>query len=67
MSDIQLKAGDVVRLNSDGPWMTASHTILRGSQDVWICLWFDENKALQWGEFHPMSLTKHPPKPKEGK
>jgi uncharacterized protein YodC (DUF2158 family) len=57
MSDIQFKAGDVVRLKSGGPKMTVTQIgerALIGGLAVW-CVWFDGQKKFE-DTFTPEAL-----------
>lgn len=49
----EIKPGDLVRLKSGGPRMTAATQI--GSTDIWRCQWFTDG-ALLVGEFPAASL-----------
>ena len=39
MSEVKIKSGDVVRLKSGGPKMTAN--LVPGYTNLWECQWFD--------------------------
>lgn len=55
----ELKAGDVVQLNSGGPQMTIARLFEDvDNEQLAICVWFDRQGEKQEGEFKTISLTK---------
>lgn len=53
MADFQV--GDVVRLNSDGPWMTVTAV---GRDGNIYCTWFPERADVKAFHFPPQALRK---------
>jgi len=61
---MNLNAGDVVKLKSDGPRMTIEKIGPRSSdgENVAYCVWFDKDDQMKYGQFIPVSLITVPEK-----
>ena len=62
---MNLNAGDVVKLKSDGPRMTIEKIGPRSStngEDVAHCVWFDKDDQVKEGQFIPATLITVPEK-----
>lgn len=57
MSDVALKVGDVVQLNSGGPMMTVREHY---EDDKWACTWFDG--AEVYSDVFPAAVLNHVPR-----
>jgi uncharacterized protein YodC (DUF2158 family) len=44
---LEVRAGDVVRLKSGGPWMTAERVDYRPEHPYAHCLWMDSRKMIR--------------------
>ena len=54
----EIKVGNKVMLNSEGPVMTVDEISRFGGKLKAVCQWFDEKHNLQKGRFDPQTLRK---------